>query len=373
MTGTSEAAVSSVLREPVPGPAPTAPHAAAALWREHSLVVSIVLLYLLAGYLVQAFVFPGMMRGTWYPPTFIAFLGGGALSLPVVLVHRRWQIRGPDGRRINGDEGWRLAWRSARTDLFTTPRLARLAIALVLVPLFLGAFTRWKVVMQRVQPFAWDVQLSRLDRALLLGHDPWAVLQPVLGHPLVTRAVDFTYVPVLLCLLISLVVWQGWTADRRLREQFFLTLMLAWITLGTVLATALSSAGPCYYGLVVGAPDPYRPLLDYLASVHRVSPLIAVDAQRVLWIGYLGREGIPFSGISAMPSIHIAMPMLFALAGWRANRWLGLALTTFATIMFLGSVHLAWHYAVDGYVSAIGLGLIWIVCGRIVDRRMRAH
>ena len=78
----------------------------------------------------------------------------------------------------------------------------------------------------------------------------------MLGHPPITRAIDFAYVPVLLVVLISLVVWQGWTSDRQLRQQFLLTFVLAWIALGTVLATILSSAGPCYYGMVVGAPIP---------------------------------------------------------------------------------------------------------------------
>jgi hypothetical protein len=32
--------------------------------------------------------------------------------------------------------------------------------------------------------------------------------------------------------------------------------------------------------------------------------------------------------------------------------------------MFLGSVHLAWHYAVDGYAGAAMVGAIWWLTGR---------
>ena len=85
------------------------------------------------------------------------------------------------GSSVMKDGVWRGGRR--RTDLFTTPRVARLALTLTIVPLFLGVFTRFKTMMQRVHPFPGTHRSSHLDRALLFGHDPWAVLQPVLGHP----------------------------------------------------------------------------------------------------------------------------------------------------------------------------------------------
>ena len=70
----------------------------------------------------------------------------------------------------------------------------------------------------------------------------------------------------------GLVYWQAWSADRVRRTRFFLTYTVGWILLGTVLATLLSSAGPCFYSAVTGAPSPYAPLMAYLAHGERGAP-----------------------------------------------------------------------------------------------------
>jgi hypothetical protein len=329
---------------------------------DHRVVLCIVGAYLVTGYVIQAVAVPGLMGGLWHLPTFQAFLAGALCSMPVVILARRLRVRDVEGRRVAGAAGWRAAWSGARAELLTVPRLVRVVFVILLVPLFLGAFGRWKLLIHVVQPFAWDVRLSALDAKLLLGHHPWALLQPALGTPPVTRLLDFAYVPVMLASLIGVTVWQGWTTDDALRRRFLLTFVLSWILLGTGLAMALSSAGPCYYARVTGLPDPYAGLMSYLRQVHQATPLTALAIQDALWQSHTSKVPGSFSEISAMPSIHVAMPTLFALAGHQADRRLGWALAALAVIVFLGSVALGWHYAVDGYVGAAGVALLWAMC-----------
>jgi hypothetical protein len=291
-------------------------------------------------------------------------VAGALCSVPVLVLARRLRVRDGEGRRVAGAAGWRAAWSGARTELLTTPRLVRLGFVVLLVPLFLAAFGRWKLLIHVVHPFAWDARLSALDASVHLGRLPWTILQPVVGTPVVTRLLDLLYVPVMLAVLIGVTVWQGWTTDAALRRRFLLTFVLAWILLGTGLAIALSSAGPCYYGRVTGLADPYAGLMGYLRSVHQATPLTALAIQDALWQSHAAKVAGSFSEISAMPSIHVAMPTLFALAGHQADRRLGWALAALAVLIFVGSVALGWHYAVDGYVGAAGVALLWVLCGR---------
>jgi hypothetical protein len=239
---------------------------------------------------------------------------------------------------------------------------------LVAMLVFGGTFTVVKASIPSLVSFSWDQSFEQMDRWLHGGVAPWELLQPLLGQPVITHAINWAYNFwfYFLCLIW---VWQAFRqSDNGLRLQFFLTLMLGWILLGNVAATWLSSAGPCYYGRIVGLPDPYAPLMSYLHRVNETHSIWALGAQEMLWANFQMRDVMVGSGISAMPSMHVAIATLFALVCWRVRRWLGIVMTIYAVVIMVGSVHLGWHYAVDGYLGAAGMLAIWWCVGWCLKR-----
>jgi hypothetical protein len=158
--------------------------------------------------------------------------------------------------------------------------------------------------------------------------------------------------------------WIAFTSDRAFQLRAAFTYFLIWILLGNALALALASAGPCYYEVFVGDPA-FRPLMDRLEAIGN---LHALPIQGYL-LASRGVESIG-SGISAMPSVHVAMTTLLVLMvrerfGWRWPTWLAAA---YHLAILVGSVHLAWHYAVDGLVSMALVPILWFAFGRALGR-----
>jgi len=170
---------------------------------------------------------------------------------------------------------------------------------------------------------------------------------------------------------LGVLTWQLWSANRALRNQFLLALVGCWIVLGTILASALSSVGPCFYALLTGKEEPFAQLMTYLSMVDDRYGLNALRLQDALWASYLDPVNLPFIGIAAMPSLHVAVAVLWVLLARRVHRWLFIGFAAYAVAIFLGSVHLGWHYAIDGYVSAAVVPILWWGAGRAVAWEQR--
>ncbi|TFH23409.1 MAG: phosphoesterase PA-phosphatase [Myxococcales bacterium] len=284
-------------------------------------------------------------------------IAGTALFLLLTL-RTAFVVRPPDGALLPA------LIEVYRAELFDPRHLVRLAVALLPMSVFMTTFSSFKRMIPFIHPFSWDSTFMEWDRWLHFGHQPWELLQPMLGFPLLTSLVNHIYHLWLFVLFLTL-IWQSWTRrDDILRTQYQAGFLLVWMMLGTVLATTPSSGGPCYYGRLTGGVDPFAPLMAYLNAANQLHPVLALEVQETLWQSYLDPGGEIGRGISAMPSMHVATSVLMALMGWRVGRCVGLAYTVFAAVIVLGSVHLGWHYAIDGYVSIVAVLAIWWGAGR---------
>lgn len=250
--------------------------------------------------------------------------------------------------------------------IVSAPSLNRTAQALPVllsIPVFTYSFSIFKAAVPVLHPYALDVRFHELDLALHGGVAPWAWLQQVLHYPLLTATVNVVYHLWYFLVMGTLYVLAFACGRPQLRMQFLLSFILSWIVLGNLLAIAASSAGPCYYGRIVPGADPYAPLMAYLHAANQHFPVWALNVQDMLWANYRDSFGSSALGIAAMPSMHVGSSVLIALLAWRLHRAAGIAASVFALLVMIGSVHLGWHYAVDGYVAAAGACLIWYLAG----------
>ena len=106
--------------------------------------------------------------------------------------------------------------------------------------------------------------------------------------------------------------------------------------------------------------------MSYLAEADRHYPVWALRAQDMLWNSYVTARG-EIAGIAAMPPMHVGTSVLFFVCARAAGiRWLAWATGVFALVIMLGSILLAWHYAIDGYAGALVAIACWHAAGRIV-------
>jgi hypothetical protein len=93
--------------------------------------------------------------------------------------------------------------------------------------------------------------------------------------------------------------------------------------------------------------------------VNSDEPLLTVRLQHSVWANYATGAPAFWYSMSAMPSLHVGVVVLFAVVLWRQSRIVSAVVWLYAATILVGSVHLAWHYAVDGYVAALGVAGLW--------------
>lgn len=242
--------------------------------------------------------------------------------------------------------------------------LLRGTVFVLLILLLARSFGSFKASIPKMNPYWADPILANLDKAVF-GVDPWQITHAIFGSDatmLMDRAYSLWFLMMMICM-----GWYAFTRDPKLQIRGLLSYLLTWSFLGNLTATALSSVGPCFYHMFYDDTR-FVPLLTKLQEIdsdhHRI---FALGAMKYL-SSNIGVD-LPGNGISAMPSLHVAIAMLFFLScrSYAPSRLLAIVAGAYAAVVFLSSVHLGWHYASDGLVSIVVVFIIWHLTGKYVD------
>jgi hypothetical protein len=236
-----------------------------------------------------------------------------------------------------------------------------LAIAIVLLPFF----SKMKAAIPLFNDYTWDNAFIAWDRAIFFGFDAWQVLQPVLGYPVVTAFLALLYQLWFLLLYPGILFFAFARIDHGVRRQFFLTYVLSWTVIGGLMATLLASVGPCFVGPMLGDPR-FDAQMAYLNAANETVPVMTLRVQAMLLEWFAASEDGLGSGITAMPSMHCAIAFLYWIAVRRISARWGAFFAVFFVITWLSSVHLAYHYAVDGLVSLVAVAALWQASGAAI-------
>ncbi len=318
----------------------------------HGLFFAIIAVYY-AGFLMLIRVKPDLQPTNF----FTLVLGFSIFSFPLmvfaVFFLRLYHV----AKYINPKRPLPVLVRDVRGYFTNAQRMAHGLPMVLIMVLFMYVFVELKASIPALNYYSWDTTFEQADRAMHFGYAPWQLLQPIFGYAPFTFLINVNYG---IWFMVMWIVWVYFAFLEResvLRTRFFLTFFTAWIIGGGIMAIWFSSVGPCFYGRFGLTPDPYAGLLAYLHQANEILPVWALPVQDLLWDGFKGDTLV--EGISAMPSMHNGTALLFILAVMQVNRKMAWILAVHGALIFIGSVHLAWHYAVDGYVAAALVLVLW--------------
>lgn len=258
---------------------------------------------------------------------------------------------------------FRILFRSLRAE---RPLLALVPLTKAEIPTALRAL-EWAVIlglalalhgwaksaMPHITGYWADPALADLDRAIF-GSDPWRLFRSELLGPIYAKAY-VTWFPITFGTMALLAF------SKRDETLLFNSYLATLIVGGTMGEHLLPSAGPIFYeriGLgtrfaeLVATNDPtYNLFADYLWKYYEA-----------------GGAGLG-TGISAMPSMHVAMATWTLFAAWRIWKPLAAPALVYVLVIWGASIASGWHYATDGLAGILIACASQAVMVRLARRR----
>lgn len=260
-----------------------------------------------------------------------------------------------------------LAWKRPKSPFETGRALlrthvdGRLVAGLVLsvaLMFSMGAYTSLKNMMATFNGFDSDLALADFD-AMLHAGDVWRLFPEALWRPWILRIIEINYSLVWIVYVVGVACAVAMLVhNRTFRLRFMVCYLAVWAGLGNGIAALFLSAGPAFFKEVAGDGERFQELIQRLSATDGMVHS-ARGYQHLLWSFYQHQNITLGSGISAFPSIHVAMVTLYCFFIYEINRTLGHIALAYLIIIQVSSVLLGWHYAIDGYASMGAVALIY--------------
>jgi membrane-associated phospholipid phosphatase len=234
-----------------------------------------------------------------------------------------------------------------------------------------AGFSIAKVLIPKFVPFYADPYLAAVDTWLHGGTDPWEAAYAVAGGLPVATAVTFFYflvwsgVAVMFPMIVALT-----DPDRDRVRRYGILFFAVWLVVGLLLATAFASVGPIYYDAIYGG-DHFAGLRAAMLA-HGLQDSSLGVTQTFLLDAYKSGNFAFGAGISAFPSVHVAMATLVFFYMLERLPWAAPLAAFFLLIVVWLSVLTGYHYAVDGYAAALIVGLM-CAASRVSARQRRQN
>ena len=229
-----------------------------------------------------------------------------------------------------------------------------LGFGIVLAGLNMVTFMWTKPLLNQLVPFWADPMLARLDNILFLGHDPWRFLGWLNSMPMAIFYHRGWFALMIATLL--LVLSRPASSEK---SSLLLSYFLLWTLFGPIVHCLLPAGGPIFFEhLGYG---------DRFAGIQRPHDMVLMSDY--LWTSYATGGFGPGSGISAMPSLHIATTAWMVIAVRVHAPRMTWVISVFALLIFLLSISLGWHYALDGLVGGAGALAFYRLSRRFYGRQ----
>lgn len=263
--------------------------------------------------------------------------------LYIISFHNLWK-----GGGLHSVFDWLSQWENIITVLSRTLAMLILMITMIIFQMnskyLFNQFLVWNG--------SWDPILQKIDIIILQQH-PWQTINqmiPVGVLKTIIRFFDLIYVYWFSVQWIS-IYDAAFFAPEELRVRTFMNFILIWV-LGTIMGGFFASGGPFFYS--VNAYNIQQ--FNFIQTMYHEGFLFCAHAQGVLWENFLTYDKKVRLGISAFPSLHVAISYFVFLYSRERQKLQYLTFAFFITI-WIASVVLGWHYFIDG------LGAILLVHG----------